>query len=88
MQVETVITRVESACEWFQRLKLKYDELVLEFAFKFNLRRYTQAQNTWELPAPLADAMKSQYNGGDSLFFIPCIKLGRPANPASVGPPW
>jgi hypothetical protein len=31
-------TRVESA--WHQRSKLKYDESVSEFAFKFKLRRY------------------------------------------------
>ena len=30
---------VDSA--WFQRLKLKCDELLSSFAFKFNLRRYT-----------------------------------------------
>ena len=36
-------TRVESA--WFQRLRLKlrYDELLSNFAFKINLRNYTWA---------------------------------------------
>jgi hypothetical protein len=28
-------------------LKLKYDELPSNFAFKFNLRRYTWASRTW-----------------------------------------
>ena len=30
-------------CVWFQRLKLYYDELLSRFAFKFNLRHYTEA---------------------------------------------
>jgi len=37
-KLKPVETRVESA--WFQRLKLKYDTPVSEFAFKFKLRRY------------------------------------------------
>ena len=42
VQLDTIKTRVESApgvCN--QRLKLKHDELLSSFAFKFNLRRYT-----------------------------------------------
>ena len=39
MQVET---GVESDC--FHRLKLHYDELVSQFASKFNLRRYTAGE--------------------------------------------
>ena len=42
MQVDGIKTRVESAA-WFQRLKLKYDDLLSSFAFKFNLRHYIQA---------------------------------------------
>jgi len=31
---------IETAC--FQRLKLKYDKVLSNFAFKFNLRRYSK----------------------------------------------
>jgi hypothetical protein len=39
VQVDSIKIRVESAA-WFQHLKLKYDELLSSFAFKFNLRHY------------------------------------------------
>ena len=43
MQVDSIKTRVDSAPGfWFQRLKLKYDELLSSFAFNFNWRRYTK----------------------------------------------
>jgi hypothetical protein len=35
----TTCYSIESA--WVQRLKLRYDELVSNFAFNFNLRRYS-----------------------------------------------
>ena len=44
VQVDSIKTRVESApgvCN--QRLKLKCDEPLSNFAFKFNLRLYTEA---------------------------------------------
>ena len=39
------LKRVESrvACAWFQRLELKYDKLLSEFAFNLNLRPYMWA---------------------------------------------
>jgi len=33
-------------CLWFQRLKLQYDELLSNFAFNFNLRRYIKAASS------------------------------------------
>jgi len=41
VQVDSIKTRVESA-PWFQRLKIKCDKLLSNFAFNFNLRRYTK----------------------------------------------
>jgi hypothetical protein len=38
VQVDSVRTRVESAYEWFQRLKIQYDEPLANFASNFNLR--------------------------------------------------
>jgi len=38
VQVDPKLTRVDRA--WFRRLKLKCDETLSNFAFKFNLRRY------------------------------------------------
>ena len=32
----------------FQRLKLKYDELLSKFAFNFSLRRYSKAESRWK----------------------------------------
>ena len=43
MQVDSIKTRVESKAPLFQRLKLKCDERLSKFAFKFNLRRFTKA---------------------------------------------
>ena len=40
-QVDSIKTSVESA--WFQRLKLKCDEVLSRFAFNLNLRRYRLA---------------------------------------------
>ena len=40
----TTCYSIESAC--FQRLKLKCDELLSNFAFNFNMRRYMAAM-TW-----------------------------------------
>jgi len=34
---------------WFQRLKLKYDEALSNFAFKLNLRRYMKAADIGHL---------------------------------------
>ena len=42
MQVDPSRSRVDRS--WSQRLKLKYDELLSNFAFNFNLRRYTQVR--------------------------------------------
>ena len=43
MQVDSIKTRVESGAYGVcnQRLKLLYDELLSNLAFRFNLRRYT-----------------------------------------------
>ena len=41
MQVASIKTRVESTPE-FQRLKLKCDGPLSNFAFRFNLRRYPE----------------------------------------------
>ena len=43
MQVDSFKTRVESAHRFSsQRLKLEYHKMLSLFAFKFNLRQYTQ----------------------------------------------
>ena len=43
VQVDSIKTRVESAFGhlWFQRLKLKHDEPLSNFAFNCNLRHYS-----------------------------------------------
>jgi len=47
VQVDSIKTRVESAFGFCnQHLKLKYVELLSNFAFKCNLRRYTAAHNS------------------------------------------
>jgi len=42
VQVASIKTRVESAPGFSQRLKLKCDEPLSDFAFNFNLRRYSK----------------------------------------------
>jgi hypothetical protein len=41
VQVASIKARVESAA-WYQRLKLLCDEVLSNFAFNFNLRRYIE----------------------------------------------
>jgi hypothetical protein len=40
----TVSKHVLNAPTWFQRSNLKYDEMLSNCAFKFNLRRYTEGK--------------------------------------------
>jgi len=51
VQVDSIKTRVESAygvCK--RRLNLQHDEMLSNFAFKFNLRRYIVALGFWGSP--------------------------------------
>jgi len=57
-----VDARLTPGCLWvdrarFQRLKLKYDEALSNFAFKINLRRYTEAE---EREKVLANLLKEE----------------------------
>ena len=51
---------------WFPRIKLRCDELLSNFAFKCNLRRYTEAHNSTGLPdvtqmqPVVCDALKNE----------------------------
>jgi len=47
--------------DWFQCFKLNYDESPLNFAFNFNLRRYTTAvKQGWHPPAASKDMSRSK----------------------------
>ena len=53
---------IESA--WFQRLKLKCDEPLSNFAFNFNLRRYNLDIYDFMLTADQAAAIEAAVLGG------------------------
>ena len=44
VQVDGIKPCVERKRLWFQRLKIQYDEPLLNFTFNFNLRRYNWAE--------------------------------------------
>jgi hypothetical protein len=58
VQVDSIKTRVESAPGFSLRLKLKCDEPLSDFAFNFNLRRYTEVESE----TPEGHVMKALYS--------------------------
>ena len=62
--------RVDRAC--FQRLKLKYDEPLLYFAFNFNLRPYIQVSVTAKFGSNAVGWMVDRFHHGEAMQVETC----------------